>query len=177
MHGPATQAYHGDDHFPRAATSVSVALAFVREVVPEYPPAVRREKGGDHMPTVLVVDDDPGIRKILVGILSVEGYPTLTANSGGPALKILLSSPEGMVVLLGLSMPYLDGQDVLEVVARTEDLAARHVFIMVTGSVERARTGRVAELRDRLGVPLVAKPFSFEEIVEAVEVAAADLRG
>lgn len=127
------------------------------------------------MPTVLVVDDDCAIRRMLVEILSLEGYPTLTAEHGGRALNILLSSREGMVVLLGLNMPVVDGRVVLEVVARIADLAARHVFVMVTGSVERATTGRVAELRELLGVRLIAKPFTMQQITDAVEEAVASL--
>ncbi len=128
------------------------------------------------MPTVLVVDDDSSIRDILVEILSLEGYPTLTAEHGRPALDILRSSTESMVVLLGLMMPCVDGQTVLDEVAMDESLAARHVFVMVTGSVTRATTGRVAELREQLGVPLFAKPFTVDQILNAVAEAAARLR-
>jgi hypothetical protein len=41
-------------------------------------------------------------------------------------------------------------------------------IIMVTGSVAHATTGRVAELRRQLGVALVAKPFTINQILHAV---------
>lgn len=126
-------------------------------------------------PTVLIVDDDPSIRTMLAEMLSLEGYDWQPASQGGEALDLLRASNEGMVVLLGLVMPVVDGLEVLEAVAADETLAARHAIVMVTGSVESATTSRVAELRARLGVPLVAKPCTLPRIIEAVEEAATRL--
>ncbi len=83
------------------------------------------------------------------------------------------ASRDRLVVLLGLMMPYVDGEAVLEAVAADEELANRHAIIMVTAS--NATAGRVAELREQLSVPLIPKPFKFEEILDAVEAAAARL--
>lgn len=125
------------------------------------------------MPGVLVVDDDRTIRTMLSEILTLEGYTVQTAEHGGPALDLLRASRERLVVLLGLVMPYVNGQAVLEAVAANEALAMRHAIIVVTGS--DARMGRVAELRKRLGVPFIAKPFTVKEILDAVAAAAARL--
>lgn len=125
------------------------------------------------MPSVLVVDDDLTIRELLREVLEVEGYTVQTAEHGGPALDLLRASRERLVVLLGLVMPYVDGEAVLEAVAADETLATCHAIIMVTAS--NARTGRVVELRAQLGVPFIAKPFTVEEILDAVAAAAARL--
>jgi CheY-like chemotaxis protein len=131
---------------------------------------------------VLVVDDNPRIRKLLCTVLTMEGYTVIqTVEHGGPALDILRASREGLVVLLGLLgllgllMPCVDGEDVLEAVASDEVLTAHHAFVMVTASARRASTGRVAELRERLGVPLIEKPFTIYQILDAVEEASARL--
>jgi CheY-like chemotaxis protein len=123
------------------------------------------------MRTVLVVDDDMGIRKVLYEVLTMEGYTVQTAEHGGPALNILRASSEPMVVLLGLAMPVVDGEAVLEAVAADEELAPRHAFAMVTGSRVRATTGRVATLREQLEVPFIAKPFTVGQILSALEEA------
>src|SRR5262245_24816600 len=124
---------------------------------------------------VLVVDEYPGISELLREALTSEGYTVQTVEPGGPALDVLRASREGMVVLLGLLMPNVDGEAVLEAVASDETLAARHAIIMVTASPRRASTGRVAELRQRLGVPLVEKPFNLSQLLDAVEEASARL--
>ena len=126
-------------------------------------------------PGVLVVDDDLYIRRMLSEALEMEGYVVQTAEHGGPALEIMRTSPERLVVLLGLVMPYVNGQDVLEAVAADEAVAKRHAIIMVTGSAHAASVGDVAELREQLGVPLIPKPFHFRQIIDAVEQATARL--
>ncbi|MGH2516763.1 MAG: response regulator transcription factor, partial [Ktedonobacterales bacterium] len=60
-------------------------------------------------PTVLIVDDDPAIRKMLVEMLSLEGYATETATNGREALDQLAASGP-RVVLLDLLMPEVDGR-------------------------------------------------------------------
>lgn len=127
------------------------------------------------MVSVLVVDDDPAIRKMLREVLELEGYTVSTAEHGGPALDHMRASPERLVVLLGLVMPFVDGEQVLEAVAADALLAARHRIIMVTMAVRRATEGRVAELRRRLDVPLVPKPFTVAQLLQSVEHAAASI--
>ena len=127
------------------------------------------------MTGVLVVDDGRAIRKLLSEVPAMEGYTVQTAEHGGPALDILRTSRDRLVVVLGLVMPYVDGKAVLEVVAADEALASRYAIIMVTAQVQAAQTGRIADLRERLGVPLIGIPFRFEELLHAVEGAVARL--
>lgn len=123
----------------------------------------------------LVVDDDTTVRRLLSELLEIEGYRVETAEHGGPALDVMRSSPDRLIVLLGLAMPYVNGQQALEAVAADQALAARHAIIMVTGSTYAAKTGPVAALRAELDVPLIPKPFTPHDILEAVEQAAARL--
>ena len=59
-------------------------------------------------PTILIVDDETTILQSLSGILSDEGYETLTASNGYEALKIIEEeSPD--LVLLDIWMPGMDG--------------------------------------------------------------------
>ena len=63
---------------------------------------------GPGPPRVLVVDDDPAIRRICSTWLSLDGYEVLEAADGQRALELALTE-EPAVVLLDLSMPVLDG--------------------------------------------------------------------
>jgi CheY-like chemotaxis protein len=124
---------------------------------------------------LLIVDDDASIRQMMREILEDEGFATSTAKDGGPALDQMRASTKRLLVLLGLTMPEVDGEQVLEAVASDPELAARHRVIMVTANIRRATTGRVAELRQQLNVPLRPKPFDVNEIINLVKDVAASM--
>src|SRR5260221_4988675 len=82
-------------------------------------------------PTVLIVDDDPAIRKMLVEVLSLEGYATETAVNGRDALdKLATSGPR--IVLLDLLMPEVDGRGVVEGLDADPAEREGHRFILVS---------------------------------------------
>lgn len=126
-------------------------------------------------PTVLVVDDDPSTRRLLCAMFEDAGYSVSDAEHGGPALAQMRASSQPLVVSLGLIMPYVDGEEVLEAVAANPVLATRHRIIMLTANTDLASTGRVAELRRQLGVPLIAKPWDYDQLLAAVAEAASSL--
>lgn len=128
-------------------------------------------------PPVLVVEDQLVLRTILSVILREEGYRVQTAEHGGPALAIMRTSPERMLVTLDLIMPYVSGREMLEAVSASKRLADRHALILVTAAVPLATHGRVKKLRERLGIPLVVKPFTVEQLLEAVVEAEQRLTG
>jgi two-component system KDP operon response regulator KdpE len=68
-------------------------------------------------PLVLIVDDEPAIRRLLRTSLAAQGYRTLEAASGAEALAALGVPGEGReaadVVLLDLGLPDIDGLDVI----------------------------------------------------------------
>jgi CheY-like chemotaxis protein len=138
------------------------------DLVPQAVPAPPAGAEGAE-PVVLVVDDDPALRRLVREILSLEGRNVQEAQHGGIALEQLRAGSAGMVVLLGLMMPEVDGEAVLEALAADEALAARHSFVMVTAALPRAQDGRVAELLGQLNIPLVSKPFTVTQILSAVE--------
>lgn len=92
-------------------------------------------------PTVLIVDDDPAIRKMLVEVLSLEGYATETAANGREALEKL---PRGgsRVVLLDLLMPEVDGWGVMSALQEMPEERRRHkiIFVSAWANLERAQT-------------------------------------
>ena len=61
------------------------------------------------VPTVLVIDDDPGIRRLMTSFLKLEGFAPVTAANGKEALAYLRNGGVVHVILLDLRMPVMDG--------------------------------------------------------------------
>jgi CheY-like chemotaxis protein len=120
---------------------------------------------------VLVVDDDAAIHESLVWLLQDEGYTVYEAPDGKPALDRLRDHTEGMVVLLDMNMPGVDGMAVLEAVEAEAPLAARHAYLLMTASGRAAPQALVRALT-RLHIPIVSKPFELEGLLAAISVAA-----
>jgi len=81
------------------------------------------------MPTILVVDDEPSIRRTVREILEYEDYDVEEAEDGEQALEIIRSSSLDMV-LLDIKMPGMDGMDVLKTCA---DESAEVPVVMISG--------------------------------------------
>jgi len=107
--------------------------------------------------TVLVVDDEPGVRAALARALRIERYDVRLAGDGTEALALLADrSPDAIV--LDVAMPDVDG---LEVCRRLRATGDRTPVLMLTArdSVE----DRVAGL-DGGADDYLTKPFSFAEL-------------
>jgi two-component system, cell cycle sensor histidine kinase and response regulator CckA len=120
---------------------------------------------------VLVVDDEPGIRALLVRILEREGHAVATASEGQAALDLLASAEESGpfdVVLSDLRMPGLSGPELLErLVARGKAEEKRLLFM--TGD---AASAAAEATLGAASVPWMLKPFTAKEVVERVQTLA-----
>lgn len=125
------------------------------------------------MTQVLVVDDDQGIREMLRIVLEDAGYTITEAQDGAAALRVLRDSSSGMVVLLDLLMPGMDGAAMLRAVGSDNRLAARHTFIVMTANGPRIYPA-LAELPSDLSAAtlVVHKPFPVDGLLYFVEEAA-----
>ncbi|MBS1767034.1 MAG: sigma-54-dependent Fis family transcriptional regulator [Acidobacteria bacterium] len=83
-------------------------------------------------PTLLLVDDEPGIRKSLGEALKDEGYTVLRAERGEQALE-LLEGPEGDGIHLVLLDVWLPGMDGIETLQRLKAKRADLPVIMISG--------------------------------------------
>ena len=81
--------------------------------------------------TVLVVDDDPNIRKLIVVALKRDGYTFIEAPNGREALDLMRSAHPDVVVL-DLMMPVLSGWDVLR--ERADDDELRKIPVIVVSA-------------------------------------------
>lgn len=115
-----------------------------------------------HSPTILIVDDDPGIRKMLVEVLTLEGYPTETATNGQEALD-MLSPSAPRIILLDLLMPVLDGREVVQRLESDPVARSAHRIILVSAFVNLERA------RDLVVDGSLPKPFTVVQLLSVME--------
>jgi DNA-binding response OmpR family regulator len=110
--------------------------------------------------TVLVVDDEPIVREVVVSYLEREGYRTLEAGDGDTARRLLEEDPPNLVVL-DVMLPGADGLELCRWIRAHSDLPV----IMLTARGEEA--DRIVGLE--LGADdYVTKPFSPRELAARV---------
>ncbi len=112
----------------------------------------------DHGHTVLVVDDDQGVREAVTAALEVEGYQVRTAPGGVEAL-IVLGEWDPEVIVLDLLMPRLDG---IGVCRQLRSLGDQTPILMLTA--RDALSDRVAGL-DAGADDYLIKPFELDELL------------
>ncbi len=112
------------------------------------------------MTTVLVVDDEPIVREVVVSYLQREGYRTLEAADGDRA-RALLESESPSLVVLDVMLPGVDGLELCRWIRARSELPV----IMLTARGEE--TDRIVGLE--LGADdYVTKPFSPRELTARV---------
>jgi DNA-binding response OmpR family regulator len=112
------------------------------------------------MTTVLVVDDEPIVREVVVRYLEREGFRTREAGDGDSARRLIEREAPGLVVL-DLMLPGMDGLELCRWIRARSDLPV----IMLTARGEE--TDRIVGLE--LGADdYVAKPFSPRELAVRV---------
>ncbi|WP_101524376.1 response regulator [Nocardioides houyundeii] len=116
------------------------------------------------MTFVLVVDDDPAIRRTLSINLRARDYDVETAGDGRSALQIVEErTPD--VILLDLGLPDLDGVMLLQRLR----VITRAPVIVVSA---RTSSDDKVEALDLGAVDFITKPFSIEELLARIRAAA-----
>jgi len=105
--------------------------------------------------TLLIVDDDEGIRKLLAIMLEDQGYQTLSAPSGEMALAMVASQPPDLI-LLDAMMPGMDGYQVARHI-KANVATANIPIIMLSGLSEQSArlSGLEAGAEEVLSKPVV----------------------
>lgn len=113
--------------------------------------------------SVLIIEDDDGVRDSLAAILREEGYFVEMVNNGAEALARLQERPLPTLILLDLMMPVVDGIDFRK--QQLADPELRKIPIIIIS----ARPD-VAEQAHTLGADaFLQKPMSFEELLHVVQ--------
>lgn len=109
------------------------------------------------MTTVLIVDDEPGIRDSLAELFEDAGYSTMSAADGGAALELLRGERLPDIVLLDLLMPVLNGNEVYAAMQADRRLAGIPVII-TTSDPSLAPSGLL----------IMKKPINVKRLISTV---------
>lgn len=120
---------------------------------------------------VLVVDDDPGIRKLIVAFLRRRGYAPIEARNGREALAEMRQG-DASIVLLDLMMPEVSGWEVLE--ERAKDPALRSIPVVVVSANFGPEAARAL---DKGICALLPKPFDLDALAAVVKTCLARPQG
>jgi two-component system, OmpR family, KDP operon response regulator KdpE len=112
---------------------------------------------------VLVVDDEPPIRKLLRTGLGMEGYETIDAPNAKVALELIADDPD--LVILDLGLPDMQG---LELLRKIRDLK-QHVPVVVLSS--RGDELVKVQALDLGADDYVTKPFGMDELLARMRAA------
>jgi twitching motility two-component system response regulator PilH len=108
--------------------------------------------------TILVAEDDVGLRDVVAEILRSSGYEVVVADDGKRAIDYLTATEEvPAAVLLDLMMPIVNGWDCLRVMRSDDRLW--WIPIVVMSEAEEYATGADMFLR---------KPFRVDELLETI---------
>jgi two-component system alkaline phosphatase synthesis response regulator PhoP len=115
--------------------------------------------------TILVVDDEPGLREIVRVNLEAAGYRVLEAAEGQEALD-LVEREHPDLLILDLMLPGMDGWEVLRRLESRPETAGLPVIILT------ARAGDEDRLRglEEGAVQYITKPFYPEDLVATVKI-------
>src|SRR6202521_5868590 len=112
---------------------------------------------------ILVIDDEPPIRKLLRMGLTSQGYEVLDAPNGKIALELLAKKPD--LVILDLGLPDIDGLDLLRGIRQRQ---ANLPIVVLSSRGDEA--GKVAAL-DLGADDYVTKPFGMDELLARMRAA------
>ncbi len=112
--------------------------------------------------TVLVVDDDHSIRRLIRTLLTRAGFESEEAQNGDEALRMMKENSY-RIILLDLMMPVVNGFEVLEWL---EEHSPEHLqcVIVTTAAADRD----ISRLRRDAVFSVLRKPFDLAELVETV---------
>jgi response regulator RpfG family c-di-GMP phosphodiesterase len=120
----------------------------------------------DHTPSILVVDDEKEFLKLIVQLLSEEGYKVISCSNGQEAKKEIEKSPCLSAIIADYKMPVMKGTELLEIAKKLSPHSPR---IMVTAyqnaevmeeSINKAEVFR-----------FLTKPINIENFLEVVQLA------
>ena len=119
----------------------------------------------DAMPTVLVLDDDPAVRKTLVRLLLAYGYAGVPAETLDEARIVLgTNTVQALILDVGLE-PGKSGLDLLTAIRSRKELAAAPILIFTGQGLSDEEKGVIR----RHGAFLFHKPEGFDALIQFLD--------
>ena len=115
--------------------------------------------------TILIVDDETDILKLIEDILTPEGYKIIKAKSGTDALKILKKIKPDLV-LLDFFMPKMSGREVCEKIRADNKLKSIKVAFLTIAKLSKVG---FKELNRMNVLDFIQKPFDNEDLIKRVK--------
>ncbi len=113
---------------------------------------------------ILVVEDEPTIRRFYERLFTAREMEITFAPSGNVAMDVIESGQSFDVVLLDVRLPGLSGRDIWKLMEiKRPELCSR--VILVTGDILSEGT---RQLLEESGRPCLDKPFSSDELISAI---------
>jgi CheY-like chemotaxis protein len=113
---------------------------------------------------ILVVEDETSIRRLLVSLLSAEGYRIQSVADGTLAIRILEDDPDIDLVLTDLAMPGIPGTAVAEYLSRTRP----QVKVVCMSGNPHPHEKSLRRLLERHLVDFLPKPFTPVQVLQMV---------
>jgi len=144
-------------------TAVFIYLPRSRQGAPgQQPEAADETSDGWRGASILLIDDDSGVREVTAAMLRDLGYEVHEAGSGGAALDLLEGALRVDLLLVDFAMPGMSGADVARRVHASRPFLPT---VFITGYAEHSALGGVPESH------IIGKPFQQEELAEKVRAA------
>ena len=115
--------------------------------------------------TILIVDDEADILKLIEDILKPEGYDVIKAQSGTEALKILKKIKPNLV-LLDFFMPKMSGREVCEKIRADSKLKGIKIAFLTIAKLSKIG---FEELNRMNVLDFIQKPFDNEDLIKRVK--------
>ncbi|MBL6935732.1 MAG: response regulator [Alphaproteobacteria bacterium] len=140
----------------------------------EQPKAEESESGhiaaGDHgdgpRARILVVEDDPGVRRYCARVLAAAGYDVVQAEDGAGALALLEAEKDIDLLFTDILMP--GGMDGWELAQRARGMIPGLAVLFASANPEMALEGGVEGSRAPRNLDLLRKPYGKDEIIRRV---------
>lgn len=114
---------------------------------------------------ILVVDDEPDIRKVVIFRLKKAGYEVTHADNGQEALEIIRQGQPFDLVLLDLVMPLMDGYELCRILKSDERTKQIPVIILSASTMHNV----VAKTGSLKADDYISKPFDPEVLLSKVK--------
>jgi len=134
---------------------------------------VDEEGEGIRVALILVVDDDPGIRRSLSRVFERRGHELLVAPDGDQGIRVWRER-NADVVLLDIHMPEMNG---IEVLVQLRGLAPDLPVIVMSGGDQTSRLDLLGDAQLLGAWALLRKPFTLDEVIEVVDRAVLVVEG